>query len=60
MADNLNERAPQDASRISLNEDWEVDYWTSALGVNKDRLEQLVRTHGPSAAAVRSALGKAP
>ena len=35
MADNLKERAPQDASRISLSEDWEVRYWTKALGVSK-------------------------
>lgn len=58
MADNLSERAPQDASRISLNEDWEVRYWTKALGVSKERLADLVRQHGHSAAAVREALGK--
>ena len=58
MADNLKERAPQDSSRISLSEDWEVRYWTKALGISKDRLEQLVKDHGNSAAAVRSALGK--
>jgi hypothetical protein len=58
MADNLKERAPQDASRISLSEDWEVRYWTKALGVSKERLEQLVKDHGHSAAAVRAALGK--
>lgn len=58
MADNLNERAPQDASRISLNEDWEVRYWTKALGVSKERLAELVRQHGHSAAAIRAALGK--
>jgi hypothetical protein len=58
MSDNLKERAPQDASRISLSEDWEVRYWTKALGVTKERLEQLVKDHGNSATAVRSALGK--
>lgn len=58
MSDNLKERAPQDASRISLSEDWEVRYWTKALGITKERLEQLVKDHGNSAATVRSALGK--
>lgn len=58
MSDNLKERAPQDASRISLSEDWEVRYWTKALGITKERLEQLVKDHGNSATAVRSALGK--
>lgn len=58
MADNLKERAPQDASRISLSEDWEVRYWTKALGVSKERLAELVRQHGNSAKAVRAALGQ--
>ena len=51
MSDNLKERAPQDASRISLSEDWEVRYWTKTLGVTKERLEQLVKDHGNSVAA---------
>lgn len=59
MSDNLKERGPQDASRISLTEEWEVRYWTKALGVSKERLEQLVKQHGHSAAAIRIALGKA-
>ena len=58
MADNLKERAPQDASRISLTEDWEVRYWTKALGVSKERLAQLVQQHGHSAKAVRATLNK--
>ena len=58
MADNLKERAPQDASRISLEEDWEVRYWIMTLGVPKERLAELVRQHGHSAKAVRAALGK--
>jgi hypothetical protein len=58
MPDNLKERAPQDASRINLGEDWEVRYWTKALGVGEERLRELVRQHGNSAAAVKQALGK--
>jgi hypothetical protein len=59
MPDNLNDRAPQDASRISLTEDWEVRYWTKALGVSREKLDSLVREHSHSADAVRRALGKA-
>jgi hypothetical protein len=59
MADDLNERGPQDRSRINLHEDWEVRYWTKALGVSRERLEQLVREHGNSAEAVRKALTRA-
>jgi len=59
MADDLNERGPQDRSRINLHEDWEVRYWTKSLGVSRERLEQLVREHGNSAEAVRKALTRA-
>lgn len=38
--------------------DYEVRYWTKALGVSRERLEALVREHGVSAEAVRRALGK--
>ena len=57
MADNLTLRQPQDASRISLSEEWEVQYWTKEFGVTKVRLEQLVKDHGNSAEAVRKAVG---
>jgi hypothetical protein len=59
MADNLKERTPQDASRISLTEEWEVRYWTKSLGVSREKLEQLVREHGHSADAVKKAATKA-
>jgi hypothetical protein len=59
MADNLKERAPQDASRISLTEEWEVRYWTRSLGISREKLEQLVREHGHSADAVKRALTQA-
>ena len=59
MADNLKERGPQDASRISMTEEWEVRYWTKALGVSREELDQLVREHGNSADSVRKALTRA-
>jgi len=59
MSDDLKNRGPQDRSRISLSEQWEVDYWTKALGVSRERLEQLVREHGNSTDAVKKALTKA-
>lgn len=59
MSDDLKNRGPQDRSRISLTEQWEVDYWTKALGVSRERLEQLVREHGNSTDAVKKALTKA-
>jgi hypothetical protein len=56
MSDDKTKRGAQDRSRISLSEDYEVRYWTEALGVSKERLEELVRKHGNSAEKIRKAL----
>jgi hypothetical protein len=56
MPDNLQDRGPQDRSRINVNEDWELRYWTKELGVTEQQLRDAVRRVGPSAEAVRNAL----
>jgi len=42
-----------------LSEEYKVQYWTKALGVGRERLEQLVREHGDSVEKIREALRKA-
>ena len=59
MSDDLKNRGPQDRSRISLTEEWEVAYWTKSLGVSREELEKLVRQHGNSAETVKKAITKA-
>ena len=58
MSDNLNDRGQQDRSRINVHEEWEVRYWTEALGVSREQLESAVRQVGPSVTAVREHLGR--
>ncbi|MFL6314821.1 MAG: DUF3606 domain-containing protein [Terriglobales bacterium] len=58
MSDDKSNRGTPDSKLISLREDYEVRYWTKELGVSKERLEQLVRQHGNSAARIREVLGK--
>jgi len=57
MSDNLKDRGPQDRARINVNEEWELRYWTKALGVSADELRRLVAKVGVSAKAVREELG---
>lgn len=57
MPDDLSDRGPQDRSRISMQEDHEVRYWTKALNVSKERLAQLVKQVGNSVEAVKRKLG---
>jgi hypothetical protein len=54
--DDVKNRGPQDRSRINIHEDYELRYWTEALGVSKERLEQAVKKVGVSAEAVRKEL----
>ena len=56
MSDNLQNRGPQDRSRINLHEKWEVQYWTRELGVSQEELEQAVKQAGNSVNAVREHL----
>lgn len=58
MSDDLNNRGPQDRSRINVHEEWEVRHWTEALGVSREELERAVQQVGPSATAVRQHLGR--
>ncbi|HVI59328.1 MAG TPA: DUF3606 domain-containing protein [Luteimonas sp.] len=58
MSDDLSNRGPADRSRIALEEDWEVQWWTKSLGVSEEELREAVAAVGNSATAVREHLGK--
>jgi hypothetical protein len=59
MADDKSKSGGSDRTRINLNEDYEIRYWTKALGIPEERLRDLVREHGNSAEKIRQALGQA-
>jgi hypothetical protein len=56
MSDDKTNKGNPDRKLISLEEDYEVRYWTKALGVSEDRLRELVTKHGHSAEKIREAL----
>jgi hypothetical protein len=56
MADDPSKRGPQDRSRISLSEDYEVRYWCKKFGVTPDILRTAVEKVGNSAEAVEKEL----
>ncbi|SNR38276.1 DUF3606 domain-containing protein [Flavobacterium sp. ov086] len=58
MSDDLKKKRPQDASKISLTEAWEVDYWCKELGITETKLREAVKAVGHTTAAVRKYLGK--
>jgi hypothetical protein len=59
MSDDKSVRGPADAQRINVNEDYEVQYWTTELEITEEKLRETVKRVGVMAADVRKALGKA-
>ena len=58
IMDDLKKKGVADRSKINMDEDYEVKYWTKELGVSKDELQRAVDKVGNSAAAVRKELGR--
>ena len=54
MGDNLENRGPQDRSKISLTETWEIVYWTKALNCNEKDLREAIQAVGNSSEMVRN------
>jgi hypothetical protein len=57
MSDDLNKRGPQDASRINVNEEWELRHWTQKFGVTEEELKAAVKKVGVNAEAVSAHFG---
>lgn len=60
MPDNLDDVGPQDGKLIALEQETELDYWTGALNITRDRLREAVGAAGHSAKAVRAWLADHP
>jgi hypothetical protein len=59
MVDDRSRRGQQDRGRINMGEDYEVQYWTTTLGVTKEELAAAINRVGESVQAVRRELGQA-
>ncbi len=58
MSDNLKKTRPQDASRVNVNESWEVTYWCKKFDCTKSELINAVKSVGTSAEKVGKYLQK--
>ena len=58
MADDKTKTHPQDATRINVNEEYELRYWTKRFGVTEERLKEIVKRVGPSVSAVEAEVKK--
>jgi hypothetical protein len=58
MADDRTIRGGADRTRINMQEDYEVRYWTQKWNVSRDELAAAVRAAGVMVADVAKKLGK--
>jgi hypothetical protein len=58
MADDRTIRGAADRSRINMQEDYEVRYWTQKWSISREQLAAAVREVGVMAADVARKLGK--
>lgn len=58
MADNLGKTGKQDDSRINVNQDHELQYWTKKFNVSKDTLKSAVAAAGSMVKDVEAWLKK--
>jgi hypothetical protein len=58
MADNLKETGKPDDSRINVEQDHELRYWSEKLGVSRDELRKAVQAAGPMVKDVQRHLNR--
>lgn len=56
MTDKMDQRGAPDRSRISLDEEWEISYWTKELGCSEADLAAAIDAVGNSSEAIRTYL----
>jgi hypothetical protein len=58
MADDDADRGPTDRARITIEEEYEILFWTRELGVSRLQLARAVEQVGPGVGAVRRLLSR--
>jgi Protein of unknown function (DUF3606). len=56
--DDLSKKRPQDASKVNLQESWEVSYWCDALNCTEGQLRSAVKAVGVYVVDVKRYLKK--
>lgn len=57
MSENVLEPGPQEVDRINVLVEAELEYWTRAFGVSRERLAAAIRQVGPGVRDLQRVLG---
>jgi len=58
MPDDLTKKRPQDADKINVSQQYEIDYWTKTLHTTEAKLRAAVSKVGPYVSDVEEYLRK--
>ena len=58
MADDLKQTGKPDDSRINVDQEHEVGYWSDKLGVSREQLREAVQADGPMVKDVQRHLSR--
>jgi hypothetical protein len=58
MADDLKQTGRPDDTRINVDQEHELGYWSEKLGVSREQLRKAVQAAGPMVDDVQRHLGK--
>jgi len=58
MPDDRTKKGPQDAGKVNIHEQYEVEYWTKKFGVSADKLRDAVKKVGTTVSNVEKELKK--
>jgi Protein of unknown function (DUF3606) len=56
LPDDSTKKAPQDATRVNIHEDYEIEYWSKKFGVTPSQLRAAVAKVGTLARQVETEL----
>ncbi len=54
--DDLTRKRPEDPTKININQQWEIDYWTKELSISEEKLKSLVKKVGSEVSKVKAEL----
>ncbi len=57
MSDDLTIRQPQDPTKININQNHELNYWSKKFGKSKQAIKDAVGKVGPMVSDVKKELG---
>ncbi|MCP3946158.1 DUF3606 domain-containing protein [Herbaspirillum sp.] len=54
MSDDLKRHGPEDPTKVNINQEWELSYWSNKFGISKEKLKEAVEAVGPMVSKIKN------